>query len=54
MDEIMDTIGPALLSALGAAALIGIALFLLFDTNPSDGIVTLGEYMFAMLDSILP
>lgn len=55
MDEIFETIGPAILSAMGAAALIGIATFLLFNKGtPGSGVVTLYDYMFAVLDSIIP
>lgn len=54
MDEILELGGQGLLAALAAVAIIGLTTFLLFNINGNDGIVTLGEYMFQTLDSLLP
>ena len=54
MEEILEIGGQGLLAALAAVALIGITTFLLSNTNGNDGIITLGEYMFQTLDSLLP
>lgn len=54
MEEILENGGQGLLAALAAVALIGITTFLLFNTDFNDGVLTLGEYMFLTLDSLLP
>lgn len=54
MEEIMETSGQAILAALAASAIIAIAYFLFFNMNDGDGVITLAEYMYTALNSILP
>lgn len=52
MDEIMEVAGQAFLAALAAAAIIGLAVFFLFRVDTP--VLTMGKYMFQVLDSLLP
>jgi hypothetical protein len=54
MEEIMETSGQAILAAMAASAILAIAGFLFFNMNGGDGVITLAEYMYAALNSILP
>lgn len=46
MEEVFGVLGQAILSAIGAAAVLGLSVWLLFD-GP------LGEYIFRMLGSVI-
>lgn len=54
MEEIMETAGQAFLACFAAITIIAICTTLLFQINWSDDVLTVGEYIFLTLDSLLP
>lgn len=60
MEEIMETAGQAFLACFATITIIGICTWLLFNINWHDNpitgenILTVGEYIFLTLDSLLP